>query len=79
MKKTWINAKKEPPTTDRDVIVTEDHTCYAIAWYNIGYDGWHISSDMLYAEINEGICDINLEPGVVKEWAEIPGEDNEHS
>ncbi len=72
MKNTWINAKKELPTTDRDVVVTEDHTSYAIAWYNTDDNKWHVGSDMLYAEINEGICEIKLEPGVVIEWAEIP-------
>ena len=62
----------ETPDTHRDVIVSDEYGCYAVAWYSQGIDGgWRASIELLEAWNYDGGATINIS-GKIRWWWELP-------
>lgn len=56
---------EDPPSTNRDVVVSDGEGWYVIAFYDEGGKAWYISDNMFYKLKKNGFDNIKL-------WCEIP-------
>ena len=56
---------EDPPSTNRDVIVSDGEGGYVVAFYDKWDKTWHISDSMFYSFEEYGFNDTKL-------WCEIP-------
>ncbi len=62
--KMWRSVE-DPPSTNRDVVVSDGEGGYVIAFYDEWGKAWHISDSMFYSFAAYGFNDTKL-------WCEIP-------